>query len=99
MSSLVIQEATERAAQLRSALAARVVIADGAMGTMLQESAATADDFEGYEGCNEVLNATRPDIIAGIHRAYFVAREVADEFSAADCPDLLLLRACTWWTP
>jgi 5-methyltetrahydrofolate--homocysteine methyltransferase len=69
MSSLVIQEATERAAALRAALASRVVIADGAMGTMLQASDATPEDFEGYEGCNEVLNATRPDIIGGVHRA------------------------------
>ena len=43
------------------------------MGTMLQASDATPDDFEGYEGCNEVLNATRPDIISGVHRAYFEA--------------------------
>jgi 5-methyltetrahydrofolate--homocysteine methyltransferase len=71
MSTLVIQDAAQRAAELRSALAARVVIADGAMGTMLQGSNATPEDFEGYEGCNEVLNATRPDIVAGIHRAYF----------------------------
>ncbi len=47
---------------LRGALAERVVVADGAMGTMLQASEATVDDFDGYEGCNEILNATRPDI-------------------------------------
>ena len=51
------------AAGLREALAARVVVADGAMGTMLQGSDATLDDFEGYEGCNEILNVTRPDIV------------------------------------
>ena len=73
MSSLVIQEATQRAAELRSALAARVVIAGGAMGTMLQGSDATPEDFDGYAGCHEVLNATRPDIIRDIHRAYFEA--------------------------
>src|SRR6202161_4075213 len=77
MSTLVIQEATERAAELRSALAERVVIADGAMGTMLQASDATPDDFQGHEGCNEVLNATRPDIIVDIHRAYLA--------TGADC--------------
>ncbi|HEX4094007.1 MAG TPA: methionine synthase [Trebonia sp.] len=73
MSSLVVEEATERAAALRSALTSRVVISDGAMGTMLQASDATLDDFEGHEGCNEVLNATRPDVIVGIHRAYLAA--------------------------
>jgi HAD superfamily hydrolase (TIGR01509 family) len=40
---------------LRAALAERVVVADGAMGTMLQASDATIDDFSGYEGCNEIL--------------------------------------------
>src|SRR6266566_2589731 len=55
---------------LRTALAERVVVADGAMGTMLQASDATVDDFEGYEGCNEILNVTRPDIVTGVHEAY-----------------------------
>jgi 5-methyltetrahydrofolate--homocysteine methyltransferase len=61
----------ERAAALRAALASRVVVADGAMGTMLQEADPSLDDFEGLEGCNEVLNATRPDIVRSIHAAYF----------------------------
>jgi len=58
---------------LRTALAERVVVADGAMGTMLQASDATVDDFAGYEGCNEILNVTRPDIVTGIHEAYLDA--------------------------
>src|ERR1700744_3947263 len=58
---------------LRAALGERVVVADGAMGTMLQASDATIGDFDGYEGCNEILNVTRPDIVAGIHDAYFDA--------------------------
>src|SRR6201996_7734436 len=73
MSGLAIQEATERAAALRGALAERIVIADGAMGTMLQASDATPEDFGGHEGCNEVLNVTRPDIVHSIHHAYFAA--------------------------
>ena len=59
--------------RLRTALAERVVVADGAMGTMLQASDATEDDFEGYEGCNEILNLTRPDIVTGVHEAYLGA--------------------------
>ena len=43
------------------------------MGTMLQASDATVDDFEGYEGCNEILNVTRPDIVTGVHEAYLDA--------------------------
>ncbi|PKT69244.1 methionine synthase, partial [Streptomyces populi] len=62
-----------RAAALREALATRVVVADGAMGTMLQEQDPTLEDFENLEGCNEVLNATRPDIVASVHRAYLDA--------------------------
>jgi 5-methyltetrahydrofolate--homocysteine methyltransferase len=58
---------------LRAALAGRVVVADGAIGTMLQASDAIIDDFTGYEGCNEILNVTRPDIVTGIHEAYLEA--------------------------
>jgi 5-methyltetrahydrofolate--homocysteine methyltransferase len=59
------------AAGLRQALSERVVVADGAMGTMLQAQDPTLDDFEGLEGCNEVLNITRPDIVRSVHDAYF----------------------------
>ncbi len=61
------------AAALREALAARVVVADGAMGTMLQAQDPSMDDFEGHEGCNEVLNATRPDIVRAVHDEYLDA--------------------------
>src|SRR5260370_40921138 len=58
---------------LRAALAERVVIADGAMGSVLQGSAATLDDFAGHEGCNEILNLTRPDIVRAVHEGYLAA--------------------------
>ncbi|MGI9005851.1 MAG: methionine synthase, partial [Streptosporangiaceae bacterium] len=58
---------------LRAALAERVVIADGAMGSMLQASPATLDDFAGHEGCNEILNVTRPDIVRSVHEGYLAA--------------------------
>ncbi|MFI5986769.1 homocysteine S-methyltransferase family protein, partial [Streptomyces sp. NPDC051555] len=64
-------DAQERANALRQALATRVVVADGAMGTMLQEQDPSLEDFEQLEGCNEVLNATRPDIVRSVHEAYF----------------------------
>ncbi|MEV4099553.1 methionine synthase [Nonomuraea sp. NPDC049649] len=57
----------------REVLSQRVVVADGAMGTMLQAHDPTLDDFQGHEGCNEVLNVTRPDIVQGVHDAYFAA--------------------------
>ncbi|MDP9416902.1 MAG: homocysteine S-methyltransferase family protein, partial [Actinomycetota bacterium] len=62
---------TSTSADLRAALSERVVVADGAMGTMLQAQDPSLDDFEGHEGCNEVLNVTRPDIVRGVHDAYF----------------------------
>lgn len=50
----------------------RIVIADGAMGTMLQgRELSLEDDFLGLEGCNEILNVTRPDVLSDIHDAYF----------------------------
>ncbi|MEU6072080.1 methionine synthase [Streptomyces sp. NPDC047082] len=64
---------TATAQQLRDALATRVVVADGAMGTMLQDREPTLDDFQGHEGCNEILNVSRPDIVRSVHDAYFTA--------------------------
>ncbi|MGV4924710.1 methionine synthase [Streptomyces sp. BHT-5-2] len=111
---------SSRVTSLREALASRVVVADGAMGTMLQAQDPTMEDFQQLEGCNEILNVTRPDIVRSVHEAYFevgvdcvetntfganfaalaeydipervfelsesgarIAREVADEFTAA----------------
>lgn len=55
------------------AIKSRVVVADGAMGTMIQEAAPSLDDFQGHEGCNEILNVTRPELIASIHAQYLEA--------------------------
>ncbi len=51
----------------------RVVVFDGAFGTYVQGLDLSADDFGGQslEGCNEVLCLTRPDVIAGMHAAFF----------------------------
>ena len=62
---------TDQGARLREALTSRVLVADGAMGTMLQANDLTLDDFEGHEGCNEILNVTRPDVVRAVHDAYF----------------------------
>ena len=53
----------------------RILVLDGAMGTVLQSQELTADDFGGphYEGCNEYLNLTRPDVVQAIHTAYLEA--------------------------
>ena len=55
---------------LRQTLLERVVIVDGAMGTMLQAQNPTLEDFEGHEGCNEILNISRPEMVKAVHRAY-----------------------------
>jgi 5-methyltetrahydrofolate--homocysteine methyltransferase len=57
----------------REALEQRVLIADGAMGTMLQAQELAVADFAGYPGCNEILNLTRPDAVAAVHRGYLQA--------------------------
>jgi len=60
---------------LRELLADRILVLDGAMGTMLQQRNLSAADFGGpaLEGCNENLVRTRPDVVLDIHRKYFEA--------------------------
>src|SRR4051812_6114073 len=41
------------------------------MGTMLQAHDLSLADFQDHEGCNEVLNVTRPDVVRSVHDAYF----------------------------
>ena len=67
---------------LEGALAQRILILDGAMGTMIQEHKPTEADYLGnlfldhkseLKGCNDLLVMTRPEIISGIHRQYLEA--------------------------
>lgn len=64
-----------RKTPLKELLQERILILDGAMGTMIQQADLTAEDFggEALEGCNEMLVLTRPDVISGIHEAYLAA--------------------------
>ncbi len=68
--------------ELERLLAERILVLDGAMGTMIQTHALSEADFRGerfrahpkdLKGNNDLLSLTRPDIIAGIHRAYLEA--------------------------
>ncbi|MDE0823368.1 MAG: methionine synthase [Dehalococcoidia bacterium] len=61
--------------ELKSALAQRILVMDGAMGTAIQNKDLGPEDFGGeeYEGCNEYLIITRPDVIEDIHRSYLQA--------------------------
>jgi 5-methyltetrahydrofolate--homocysteine methyltransferase len=66
-------------------LSQRIMVGDGAMGTQLQAADLTLDDFRGLEGCNEILNETRPDVLEVIHRAYFEAGADAVETNTFGC--------------
>jgi 5-methyltetrahydrofolate--homocysteine methyltransferase len=61
--------------KLNEILRQRILVLDGAMGTMIQRKNLSAQDFGGpeYEGCNEYLNLTRPDVIKEIYTAYLAA--------------------------
>src|SRR4051795_1765338 len=61
---------SSRSDLFRTHLSERVLVADGAMGTMLQAANPSMDDFQGHEGCNEILNVTRPDVVRSVHDAY-----------------------------
>ncbi|MEO6881394.1 MAG: methionine synthase [Mycobacteriaceae bacterium] len=74
------------ASPLLEALSSRVIVADGAMGTMLQAADLDVDtDFLGLEGCNEILNDTRPDVLRDIHRAYLDVGSDAVETNTFGC--------------
>ena len=65
----------ESAEALRELLSQRILVLDGAMGTMLQQRNLSASDFGGpaLEGCNEHLVRKRPDVVLDIHRKYLEA--------------------------
>lgn len=58
-----------------TALTKRILVVDGAMGTSIQNYDLSPDAFGGleYEGCNENLNLTSPEIIESIHRGFLLA--------------------------
>jgi 5-methyltetrahydrofolate--homocysteine methyltransferase len=66
---------SDRTKLLCEVLDQRIVVLDGAMGTMIQQRNLSAADFGGprYEGCNENLVLTRPEVILDIHRKYYEA--------------------------
>jgi 5-methyltetrahydrofolate--homocysteine methyltransferase len=51
----------------------KVIIADGAMGTMIQAANLSNDDYGGLDGCNEYLICTKPELVRDIHAKYFEA--------------------------
>jgi 5-methyltetrahydrofolate--homocysteine methyltransferase len=55
----------------REAVAQRVLVFDGAMGTQIQGHQLKAAEFGGQEGANDLLTLTRPDLIEDIHARYY----------------------------
>jgi len=75
-------ESYTRGSEFARLLSQRIMILDGAMGTMIQQHKLAEADFRGkrfaghatdVKGNNELLSLTRPDIIEGIHREYLLA--------------------------
>ena len=75
-----------------SEMSKRILVIDGAMGTQLQERNLSADDFGGpeFEGCNEMLVLTRPELIEEIHRGYLEAGADIVETDSFGATDLVL---------
>ncbi|SDK14520.1 methionine synthase [Microbulbifer yueqingensis] len=76
------QSRSQRLSQLQSALAERIIILDGGMGTMIQREKLQEEDFRGarfaghegdLKGNNDLLSITRPDLIERLHRDYLEA--------------------------
>lgn len=51
-------------------LNSRVLFIDGAMGTLIESAGLKHEDYDGHDGCPEILNSTRPDLIESIHIQY-----------------------------
>ncbi|HKE98898.1 MAG TPA: methionine synthase [Actinomycetes bacterium] len=75
---------------LLAALRERVVVFDGAMGTMLQAADLGLDDYQGLEGCSEILCATRPDVVQDIHRRFLEAGADAVETNSFGATAIVL---------
>ena len=71
--------------EIEKDLKERILVLDGAMGTVLQKYELSAEDFNGAKGCYEILNETRPDIIFEVHKKYIEAG--ADIIAPSDMMD------------
>jgi 5-methyltetrahydrofolate--homocysteine methyltransferase len=71
----LVAAGSDRTEELRAIMDERILVLDGATGTMLQSKELGPDDFGGpeLEGCNEILVRTRPGVISDVHRAYLAA--------------------------
>jgi len=77
---------------LKNDLDNKIVMIDGAMGTMIQQQKLTAEDFGGekYEGCNDYLVLTKPDVIKNIHKTYLKSGSDIIETNTFGALDIVL---------
>lgn len=77
---------------LKNDLDSKIVMIDGAMGTMIQQHKLTAEDFGGekYEGCNDYLVLTKPEVIKNIHKTYLRAGSDIIETNTFGALDIVL---------
>lgn len=84
----------ERGKKLLELPMKKIIILDGAMGTMIMRHNLTEDDFSNgifnghpvpLKGCNDILSITRPDVIYGIHTAYLEAGADIIETNSFNC--------------
>lgn len=77
---------------LKNDLDSKIVMIDGAMGTMIQQHKLTAEDFGGekYEGCNDYLVLTKPEVIKNIHKTYLKAGSDIIETNTFGALDIVL---------
>ncbi len=76
---------------LLDALDSRILVLDGAMGTMIHQAPLSLEtDYQGRENCPEILVVTRPDVIGDIHRAYLEAGADIVETDTFGGTDLVL---------
>ena len=71
--------------EIEKELKERILVLDGAMGTVLQKYELPAEDFNGTKGCYEILNETRPDIIFEVHKKYIEAGADIIETNSFNC--------------
>ena len=79
---MTVRARRQRLEQLTQTLGGRIVVLDGAMGTMIQSHEPDEDEFRGerfqnhtveLRGNNDLLNLTRPNLIEEIHREFLLA--------------------------
>lgn len=91
-STVTREQRDSRTNELLKAASERILVLDGATGTALQDQNLSADDFGGaeYEGCNENLVLTRPDIVAKVHELYLnVGADIVETNSFGATPIVL----------